>query len=304
MKKLFLTETLAGTLMTALCLILVHLTRRRSVGAFALLGVTLALLALTRPVFYHFWLLVVAMLGVVSWRVGAERRGLVRGALVFLLCFFTLILPWMIRNARQFGHLYIAEGGGVILKIRAGLNGMTRQEYLASFLYWSTSRYAKERLLARWFPPEAVARLDEHAPEGILRSALAEQDQMRAEHPWVVADRILWREGRREILRHPFRHLLATIPIGLRGVYVRGAAMSLLMFGGLMGAFVFDLRGRRWIQVICLSPAVTSFALHAIATINIPRYSIPIIPMVWVGFLILVREVTADRRRDAEVQPT
>lgn len=110
-----LTEILAGTLLTAVVLLLVQARRDPKVRRFGAIGVLVALAALVRP--GYAFAIAPIVLGVVLWRGSLPMRGAVGRALVSVLVFVVALTPWTIRNLglthqiRPFG----VGGGGLSL---------------------------------------------------------------------------------------------------------------------------------------------------------------------------------------------
>jgi hypothetical protein len=284
----FLSEILALFLLTSLSLCLALTVRTFSRLQFAMSGGLLAALALTRPEYTYLGLVLVTLFLLLWLRRPAERPALRAGIAVFLVCFTVPVGLWVGRNVVLFHKAGIATGGGVVLDIRARLDQMTARQFAASFLYWSRSDYLRKELLPRHFDQETVAFLDENSPDGAYQQAYARAGELASQHGTFAADTLLAAEARGRILRHPWRHLATTLPVALRGIYVHTAAISVLLFAALLGAFVMACLRRDAVSIAALLPAAFSFAFHAGLTQNIPRFSEPLLAMLWVSVVLMV----------------
>ena len=287
MSDTFLSEPLITMLLALLCLLLALAARKPTLPRCAGAGAILALLALTRAAFFYLWIPPALLLAVLVIRRPALRRTMLRGSLAFLVGFAALTGPWMVRNYIQFGRFFIAERGGMILAIRAETNMMTRDEYLASFLYWSNSSFLKE-MMDRHFEEATLARLDPSAEGGFVQLARARRRALNDElKDSSAADERLFEESMRKIREHPVRHLLATLPIGYRGLYVKSPlSVCLLLWIVFFTALMVAARAGDWAAVAALTPALMSFLFHAFLTHNIPRYNSVLIPALWIALAI------------------
>lgn len=299
MNRVFLSEQLGTFLFTLLTLFIVEISRGGRLVHFAAAGLSLAFLALTRAAFYHFWAPLLALYLGWQWRKAFDWKRILRTSGVFLLCFFVPAWAWMARNLHHFDRFIITEGGGLVLKIRAGMNMMTAREYLASFLYWSESEYLAGELLPAAFGPGAATRVAGFDPESFFWQAVNRRKELRrVEVRTAAADKILFREARAEILRHPVRHLLATIPLSFRGMKVeRDLGKSMFLWLGLAAALGLAWRQGRAQEMAALCPAAISFGLHALLTHNIPRYNMILIPVLWISLVLILSRIAGSLPR-------
>ena len=282
-----LSENLAGVLITALSLCLALAVDRPIRAYFALSGALLAALALTRPASAYLVIPLLALFGVLWLRQPAMRTPLRAGILIFMVCFAAPVGVWVGRNIVRFQRAAIATGGGVVLDIRSRLDLMTQEQWKAAFLFWARSAYLEDVEL-RTFDDDTVAYLDENSPQGAYQQAYARSATLTMEHGSVDADRLQGAEARERIVSHPWRHIYVTLPVALRGIYVHGIVFSVLMFSCLLGGFVLTCLRRDVVAVAALLPAVFSFAFHAFVTQNMPRFSQPLIAILWVSVILML----------------
>src|SRR5262249_27194846 len=141
------------------------------------------------------------------------------------------------------------------------------------------------------------AYLDEKSAAGAYQQAYARGQALAVEHGNLAdADRLQEAEARDVILSHPWRHLAVTIPVALRGIYVHGIVVSLLLFWALLGGFVMACLRRDMVSIAALLPAVFSFAFHSFMTQNIPRFSQPFMAILWVSLALMLSRL--DSRAD------
>jgi len=297
-----LSEGLACFLLTALSLCLALTVKTLKRPLFGLSGALLAALALTRPAYAYLAALLLVFFGMIWLRRTPQRNQLRAGMAIFLVCFALPVGTWMGRNVLVFQKARIANGGGVVLDIRARLDLMTSEQYQASFLFWSRSWYLHE-ILSERFDDETVAYLDEQSPEGAYQQAYARSGVLAMEHRSADTDSLLKAEAMAIILSHPWRHLAVTLPVALRGIYVHGIVFSILLFACFLCSFVMVcLRGDA-IAVAALLPAAFSFAFHAFLTQNMPRFSQPLLAILWVTVVLVLWRLDTHAARGSTCDP-
>ncbi len=291
--QFFLAGVLCMFLLALFSLCAVLIAKRGNHLALAPAGFLLALLALTRASYYYFWLPVAALLVYLCLRKGLDRRRLIIGTALFLVCFFVPVWSWMARNHAQFDRFFLTDGGGLILKIRAETNMMTREEYLASFLYWSGSWSARELLLPQLFEESVTTRLNRMNAESFLGRAIRRSDELRRQfRSTVAADRRLLQEARGEILCHPVRHALVTLPVAVRGLNVqREFVISLAIFSSFFWVLIVGWMRNDLPVIAALTPAALSYLFHSLFTHNLPRYNSIVVPALWIGTVLFLRYV-------------
>jgi len=195
---LAMTETLAAFL-TALALVtLDNLSRklnwRRALGAGAVVG----LACLCRPTFLP-WL---ALLPLVHFVTVGRERGAWRFGVCALLAGAVVLLPWVIRNAREFHTLVVGTThGGYTLLLG---NNASFYDYARAGRWgaaWDATSFHERlaRELPPWTSPEAELERDraardmalrniEEAPSGFLRSAFFRIGYLFALLPHNVGD--------------------------------------------------------------------------------------------------------------------
>ena len=268
-----MTETLGLLLSAAACVLALEAWWRGGTGrggAWWLgCGVVLGLGALTRPA-----LLCLLWAGLTAAAAVALRRRSVRPLAAGAVCALgagLVVLPWMLRNALRLHRAALSFGyASHTLIQRVAFDAMTPREYGLSFVCWLPDGSGLGRLIGG---PGTCDRFgwDEH-PDSfyaigtgpLLRQSLAASGGWPNHLQYVV---------RHYILAAPLPHLLTTIPLALRGLYVDH-------YWGLVLAPVsgwVTLRALRRGQagVLLLSlPAWVLLLFNALAAVNQPRYNL------------------------------
>jgi hypothetical protein len=307
------TDLAAAALLTLASALLVRAWRGRTVTRFALAGLAIGLLALTKATFLYVFVGIVAVLVVVDlW--GRRRRELRIGAgplAAFVLAFLAAIVPWMTRNYLEIGRFQLTERGGIVLLVRALQNDMTPDEYRGAIYVWAPPalKPALGRLLG--YGPQDVERggrlqrlsRDENSsfaaedvaaelagkPESTftyyreakaVRTQLEQQAQASGQPPSNV-DSELQKLAFTTIAAHPLRHLGA-VPLYLW----RGA---LVWFPVLVVTLVFALRRRDYGLALFALPTFGMVVFYALLSHFILRYGLPASPIAIVCAIVLAQ---------------
>jgi hypothetical protein len=122
-------------------------------------------------------------------------------------------------------------------------------------------------------------------------------DLKQAGHPAVedAADAFLRTTALEMIVQHPFRHMLATVPLAWRGMWCfYGGGIFTMLCAAAYGSFVFiclyGLARKRCDIIVLLALPFFLIAFNAFFTNNLPRFNAPAIP-----FMILCLVFTAQR---------
>jgi hypothetical protein len=296
----FFDEPFSAFLMVGLGLCLMLAIRRESLFFFILAGLMTAALILTKGIFYYFIPIAIVffLLPLTSVR---NRKRYVAGILLFALTSFASAWLWKQRNLKLFGRDYLSARGGVVLDIRANYDLMSHQQYWASFPLWSGSDkladWAESRFGAAVYEP-----LGRELPTGMYQRAksmenayprlhrriqaiLPTEEQRMAAEAW--GDEVQKRNAMRKIKTHPFRHIAVTVPM-----FIKGAGELFKPFWGplsfllLLAVFCAALIRRHAILAAALLPGVFSLALYTFLTHNIARYNMPVVPFVYIAWVV------------------
>ena len=275
--RLLFTEALLLPLFGLFTLVLLLAVQRRAQIVWPLLGgVLLGLLVLTRPTFtYVFWFMLVA--GIVIALFGRQWHAMRAGLAVFVVAYGVVILPWMARNEIQFGELTLADSayGAKALSHRVGYNRMTAAEWGVAFIYWFPD--FGDQLAKSLFPLHTYERLGWSSPKSFYQVGVRDVLVKTLEAAGSKKDHLNYLL-RTEVFANPVRHSLVSLPLAWRGMFVD-------KYWGIIGwiCCVWLLsrtaRRREWSYWILCLPPFFLLAFHAAVSVSIPRYSVPLIPV-------------------------
>jgi hypothetical protein len=307
---MIMTEPLAATLLAAALLAFFRAWDRGGVAAWALCGLLLGLLAMVRPEYLLFGVLVPLAAALAGRARPSRRWALPAGAAA--LAFVVVVLPWTIRNAIVLDRLVpISTGSGKVLYIGtylpAGGDGNELRQDLLEHDPSLRRRFVDELqrpaqpdpwpLFSQQFPPSegagARARFSNRMPaervtylERLLALVAAR------EHPGTPTDEALSEMGRDNIERY-----LGDDPLGFAGMLARKASDAwiegprktmlatgwrlwhgLVVICAALGLGLLAYR-RRWeaIPIALLALAATVLSAVLIAS---PRRVVVILPVV------------------------
>ena len=265
-------------------------TRTRTLGWLAC-GAVLGLAALSRPAFLY--LLWAGLAAAVILALRQRRAAIATQAFAFASGTALVVLPWVLRNALVMHRAALTFGyASHTLIQRVAFDAMTPREYALSFVCWLPNGAGIGRLIAG---PDACDRFgwDEHANSfyAIGTGPLLDQSLAAAggwsNHLHYVVHHYL--------LAHPFKHLLVTIPLALRGLYI-DHYWGLLLAPVSVAVMVQAWRRGRPAILLLSAPAWFLLLFNAFVAVNQPRYNfLLILPFSLAGALLAER---LWRRRD------
>ncbi len=249
-----MTETTSFLLSTAMTAGLVRGAGGRPGWAWPT-GLALGLAILVRPAFLY---LAYALLACGFWRVTA-------GAAV-------LVLPWIARNEAVLGRAQLTFGyAGHTLAQRISFDSMTWREYGLSFPCWLPDGNAIGRLFAG---PAACARFGwDERPEIFSARGWRRGGPEPGRAAGGPDNHLHWLLVH-EVARDPVWHLMVTVPLALRGLWVDH-------YWGLVLApiCVWTMVRRRDAGFLAVSlPAFFLLAFNAAFAVNQVRYNFMLIP--------------------------
>lgn len=295
---------------------------RRRPGCAAAAGLVFGALALVKASFVYVFAGVVLGATVVgSVTLLRHRRwGAIGNVAALTVCFIVIVGPWMLRNHGQFGTFAIADRGGMVLLIRAVKDRMTAEEYRGAFYVWAPSalRPAVGRLLG--FAPRDLQRggrlqhlnrypsADFHADDvaaeqagrpdlaiSYYRQARAQRQQLYNEaRPGAELseiDRTLQDRAFDMIREKPVSHLATTLPFLWRGAFVAAPVLTL--------GLVVALRRRDLALAAFLWPSFGLVLFFGLFSHFIPRYGVPVVPVVVIAVLVLPGRLWTSVRRES-----
>jgi 4-amino-4-deoxy-L-arabinose transferase-like glycosyltransferase len=316
--NLFYSETLAALflLLTSTLLYLAFFDKRPRLYASAC-GVALGLLLLTKAAFYYILVVLLVLLAVLSVMrlFGFLRWSIVgRWALIAGIA-WSVITPWMIRNHHITGQWKISGRGGEVLSIRAQYDTMPWSDYPNAYYYFTPM--TSERWMRTAAGEDAYARFDRGNTNSYYRTA---KQRRGAAHILAEREKRSLTEASLEIIGRNFaKHIALTAAFAWRGAFMKSNMRNQPLPPALVGistaisvtlvpvAIIMTIWAglrRRFELWLFLLPAYFSYAFHAFLTHYIPRYSMPLIPVLIITLLIcaqwsLRRARPSPRRRAA-----
>lgn len=286
-----ISESLALFLSAAAALLLLPAAaERRSAWPAALAaGLACGALAATKQAFLPLLLpAAIALACAAAWRRGEPgfggrllRGGLPRAALL-ALGWALVVGPWLYWNVATFGSATPSDRAreGEVLAYRVELLQMSPAQYGLSWLWW-TSNFG-DNWVRDGFPERHWARFEDHRPDGFTPSA---HDRWAADVAARQAAGLTPGEAyaavatdyRQRLMADWPRHLLISLPVLNRGLWVDGFA--LLTVPCLAVALLFAWRWRLALFYLFAVPGLTGLAIHTGFSNNIPRWNLPLAPV-------------------------
>lgn len=246
-------------------------------------GIALGLLALTRTIF-QYWLLGVAVLGLIGfWLYPNRRRATAPALAALVVAAWAVTLPWMIRNAAYADIWGISGSDAQVIAIRAEHGRMTWPEARGAFAYYLPFYIgsAREWIMDRVEPPvHGYTRFDETNPEGFYARANAWRRET-AQTADAHQESVQRQAAMALYLEELPKQAILTAAFALRGT--EGLVLPAL------GAVWLLIRRRPDFELaFLLLPAVSGAALLAVGSHFIERYGFPFMPLGSVIFAITV----------------
>ncbi len=269
-----MTETMSLLLSSAACTLAAsavraHASGKRAWTGWLACGLVLGLASLCRPA-----LLALAPLGLCLGAALALRyRGarMPRAAGAFGIGVAVVVLPWVLRNALVLHRAALTFGyASHTLIQRIAFDAMTPREYALSFVCWLPDGAGLGRLIAGAHTCDRFG-WDEH-PDSfyaigtgpLMRRSLDAAGGWNNMMPTII---------HHDLLAHPLRHLLVTIPLALRGLWIDHYWGLLLAPISLLVTLRALRRGQ--LEIIALSaPAWLLLLLNALVAVNQTRYNL------------------------------
>lgn len=235
-------------------------------------GAALGLAALTRPAYAYLFYVMAAVLAVaalVRW-----RRALLLGCVLFAVAYGVVVSPWLARNKALFDRVALTTGyDGDILAQRIAYNRMGWEELGLAFLLWfpdigdNMAKLAapkKDFIRLTWDPGSYYVSVAPRIYDEALRAAGS---------PDAVTGYLI----RTEILEHPVKHALVSLPLAFRAVFIS-------KYWGVVGLICFlvlivrQISGGNYTLLLLSLPVWFMVAFHALISVSIPRYNLALIP--------------------------
>lgn len=278
--------------------------KTKSKRHFVFLGISLASLVLTNAI-YQYFIFILTIYMLFLFKKGLfQKRQFVTCLLLLLASYSVPVGGWMLRNYSHFDRFYICDRGGYVLAIRAEYNKMTADDFGGAFLWWTPDPMFQKKAAKVMHEKNRWINLHRSNPNGHYSTAKSMKNFMvKGEKFENTAQRDKVYQGRaiKEILKHPFKHLIVTIPLAWRGIfveygYILHAPFSILIrsivlisiayFASLFFWFIQSFRKQKWelfsITLLCMY----LYGMNAFFSHSLPRYNQPLIPVLAVLFSV------------------
>lgn len=266
-----MTESLTFALYSFAALSLVLGWKTSRGYCFALAGVFLGLLCLTRPSFVVLVPAILALIVVQARWLASEGRIWGR-VLAFAAAVLIVIAPWVTRNAISLGKFSLTEEyGSATLIERLAFDDMTGKEFFLAFPYClpEIGPWAVDRL----FGPRTMARFEWNAEQSFFDTGRARRMALAAEHKKL--DPVIGQVIREEMREKWWRYILATLPLAWCGLWV-GKLWGLVFIPLFAWACVAAGR-RRPLFLLYALPTLVMVGLHAAVANHYSRYNLILI---------------------------
>lgn len=339
-----------GQSLLVLCvsLFLYKLFKKKRLIYFIFLGISLSCLVLTRAIFIYFivFVLLILFYGVYK-NIFENKKQFIIGLFSFLIICTFISGGWILRNYIYFKNPTITTRSGMVLLVRAKKNMLNVKEYFGAFWYWTLNgALAKSSNLEQSLQQKGVIveRLDQikelfinlsYAKQSFQKGGIFERINRdndssyykTAENEWemlitkkysgypnsiLLADAECKKIAINEILAHPVRHLLTTLPFMWRGIFVEHIyrtktpfyieifnilllGISILYFPVLFYFAFISLKEKTYDLFVFSIPALYLFGIQSFFTHNLPRYNMPLIPILVATFLISMHRIARNR---------
>jgi hypothetical protein len=270
----------------------------------SLVGLALAGLTLTKAIFLPCAIAIASCVVVLGLVGRVPRKRVVAALAAAAIVYVTLVGGWMLRNDFVAGEFRLTDArSGVALNARAVFDDMTPEQYAIAFVYWT--RGPGNAIARHLFGSAAVAPFELEQPGGfydrgqngyatrvaeVMRTGGVDRRQ---------ATGIVDRQIIGDIMARPLTHVLATLPLFYRGIWID--EFIVLGLPALFLALWLALRDRDGLRLILLSIGVFNLVFYPIVSLNIPRYQMTAMPAVALAVACAAQTIIAAlaRRRAA-----
>jgi hypothetical protein len=294
-----MTESVTFALSSATMLAMVLGWRMGRRCHFALAGLLLGLLCLTR---FSFLVLAAVLAGLILFnaRIGQRSlRSVLSDVIVFGICFVTLIIPWGVRNYLSIGKIaFTEEYGAATLVERFAYDQMTVREFLLAFPYCVPE--IGPGVVGRLFGPDAMARLQWEGPQTFFALGRAHRNELVATYKRldpIIADLI-----RAEMQENGWWYLAVNVPLAWCGLWVGGmlALAYVPLFGWACRRAIYHSRP---LFLLYATPAFCMLGVHVVLANHDLRYNLMLIGPYAAGAAWIVVEQTSSLMARCRVQP-
>jgi 4-amino-4-deoxy-L-arabinose transferase-like glycosyltransferase len=288
-----MTESMTVSLYSIFALFAVLAWKSARIRYFALAGIFLGLLCLTRPSFIVV-IPVVSVLIVLNgrWRAYKKSTSWWAHLLIFATACFVVIGPWIVRNHVSVGKWGLTEEyGSAVLIERFAYNDMTAWEITLAFPYCTPG--IGDIAFDQIYGKDSMHRFVYHTRDSFFHVGRGRRDTLVKEYGRL--DPLIASIGLDEIRTNWWRHLLVSIPLGWCGMW-GGWLWSLFLVPLFGWACVRAARQSQPLLLLYAAPAVVMLCLHAVVANHYTRYNLILIGPFSVGAAWIISETLRNAR--------
>lgn len=268
-----MTESLTFAMYSVTMLALVAAWTTSRLRYFAVAGLLLGLLCLTRTSFLVLAPVTIVLIFVKARFAGSPRTTGWRSMLAFAVCFGLVIFPWALRNYVSVGKFAMTEEyGAASLVERFAFNQMTPREFALAFPYCLPE--VGPPIVSRMFGPQEMDRFEWDEPGSFFETGRSTRNVLVGEHQRL--DPVIGDIVRVEMSENWWRHILVSIPLAWCGLWI-GGWLGYLLVPALVWAGVRAIRRNEPVYLLYVVPALTMLALHAGVANHYTRYNLILI---------------------------
>jgi hypothetical protein len=266
----------------------------------SLVGLAFAALTLTKAVFLYYSIAITGCILATALARRAPRARILAALAAAAIVYGAVVGGWAVRNEGVSGELRLTDGrSGVALNTRIVFDDMTPEQYAASFVYWTSG--PGNGLARRLFSPETVAPFDLEQAGGFYDRGqngygVRVAETMRAKQvDYAEAAAIVDRQNVQAILERPITHMLTTLPLLYRGIWID--EFIVIGLPALLFALWRATRERDGLRLLLLSSGVFNLVFYALVSLNIPRYQMTAVPAIGFAVACVVQAIVERRAR-------
>jgi hypothetical protein len=294
-----MTESLWFCLASVLMLTVILGLTREHWGYFAVAGLLLGALSLTKASFLILAPVLLILMAIHARWFSSGRGRFARNAAAFVAVFALVLTPWLTRNYAAFGRIAFSEEYGSLSLIeRFAYNDMTAKEFALAFPYCVP--VVGPAIVNGLFGPDATARFEWSHAGGFFKTGRAHREALVAAHGRV--DPIMGGLLRTELQQNGWRHLASSIPLAWCGLWVSGLWSVLMLPLFLIGCVAAVRRGKP-LLLFYAAPAIVLVGLHAAVANHYSRYNLGLIGPFSVGAACLISAMAPRRWRSCAPAP-
>lgn len=315
----FLTEFSASLFLMLFILSSLYLFEKRNLFYAVLTGILLGVLCLTKSSYFYVSLISIPIyITLYFFQQQSIRGNILKIFSCFILSFFLVVAPWILRNYILFDKVELSNRGDTVLLTRAVKNTMTDDEFKGSFYVYAPTSFQKDIFEKIGYnkndllPGGKYRRLIRHQPgdeENVIygnpelvtsywekAKAIAIGIDMKNEKIIHQYGKTNLEASKKLIFKNLDKHILMILPFSWRGIWsFSGRSHFFVMLFNLICFLSFllmpliALKNRSYTLFIFSLFSIGIFIFHALFSHFIWRYSAPLIPITIISFMVVFK---------------